>query len=129
MAALDLQDGHAGLAEVEFTAADACGDTIPSGSHKGSWTKGIYLLVKNTGALDCCCDPVLVTVYVNPTGHDECMCCVPTGALEFEVPSDGGIGFIPILEGHFGSSITIEYSDAMDLEVAAVTSIKGYVIA
>lgn len=132
MATLDLQDGSAGLAEVTFVAAlsGSCDtyDEIQSGVHAGSWTKGIFLLVKNTGMLDCMCDPVLVKVYVHVTGHDECNCCEPIAADEYEVPSDGGIAFIPILHGRMGELITIEYADAMDLEVAAVTSLKGYVI-
>jgi len=133
MATLTLQDGSAGLAEVEFVAAlsGSCDtyDVIGSGVHAGSWTKGIYLLVKNDGALDCMCDPVLVKVYVHVTGHDECDCCSPIAAEEFEVPSDGGLAFIPILHGRLGQEIRIEYESTSNILVAAVTSLKGYVIA
>lgn len=132
MATLTLQDGSAGLAEVEFVSAlsGSCDtfDEVQSGVHNGSWTKGFFLLVKNGGALDCCCDPVLVKVYVHVTGHDECNCCEPIAADEYEVPSGGGVAFIPISYKGLGQMVKIEYADAMGIEVAAVTSLEGYVI-
>lgn len=128
MATLDLQDGSVGLAAVAFVSADSCGDQVQSGTHNGSWTKGFFLLVKNAGMLDCCCDPVLIKVFVNVTGHDECDCCSPIASAEYEVPSDGGLAFIPITQRRLGQLVTIEYADASDLLVAAVTSLEGYVI-
>ena len=44
------------------------------------------------------------------------------------MPSDGGVAFIPITYKGMGQLVTIEYEDASDLEVAAVTSLEGYVI-
>lgn len=136
MATLELQDGSAGLAAVTFVAAlsGSCDtyDEIESGVHAGSWTKEILLLVRNTNTdLDCCCDPVetTVTVYAHVTGHDECDCCSPIAGDEYEVPSHGGVAVIPIHYKHFGQLVRIEYGmGSEDLEVAAVTTLKGYVI-
>lgn len=120
MAELELQDASAGLAAVDFTAANSGGDEIQSGVHNGSWTKGFFLLVKNGGCAD-------IDVFVNVTGHDECNCCAPIASATYTVP-DGEIAFVPIIHRRLGQLVTIEYEDASDLEVAAVTSLEGYVL-
>lgn len=101
MAALTVQDGKAGLGDVQFANAAGGGDTVVGGVGAGGWALPAVLVVVNGDA-----SPIDVTV--DGLADPVTVAATATGVI----PLNGG--------GKAGTVLDIAYSAVTSVTVAAV---------